>query len=181
MLNDKISIDSLIKDFLLSLRVLPILLGFCILFLKPFSAHGELLINNADENDGGMPIARSLETLRDLDYQSWKIVAYRESFSKDEIVLRIVSFPGKLRLDHPTDLIVQAGRREWILRDITLENTLLASDGRQAAAEFDLLPLLTELTNNRPLRLELPNAFNELPVPPYLVKEWRSLMELSEN
>ena len=181
MSNDKILLHSLIKDFLALLKIIPVLIGVCILLLKPLSAFGELLITKADENNRVAPIARSLETLRDLDYQSWQIVAYRSSYANNEVVLRIVGYPGKLRLDHPTDLLVKAGRREWLLRDITLQNPLLASDGRQAAAEFDLLPLLTELSNNRPLRFELPNAFNELPVPPYLVREWRSLLELVEN
>lgn len=181
MSNDKIPLNSLIKHCLALLQIMPVFLGVCFFFLKPVSAYGELLITKADENNGVAPIARSLETLRDLDHQSWQIVAYRSSYSNNEVVLRIVGYPGKLRLDHPTDLLVKAGRREWVLRDITLQNPLLASDGRQAAAEFDLLPLLTALSNNRPLRFELLNAFNELPVPPYLVREWRSLLELSGN
>ena len=63
----------------------------------------------------------------------------------------------------------------WDLPDRTLENSLLKSDGREAAAEFDLAPLLAELNKNRPLRLQLPGVFNELPVPPFVVKEWREL------
>ena len=51
----------------------------------------------------------------------------------------------------------------------------LASDGREAAAEFALDPLLADLSNNRPLRLFLPGVFNELPVPPYVVGEWRDV------
>ncbi|MFN9945156.1 MAG: DUF3122 domain-containing protein, partial [bacterium] len=50
-----------------------------------------------------------------------------------------------------------------------------------AAAEFDLAPLLADLTNNRPLRLELPGVFTELPVPPYVVKEWRQLPDWREE
>jgi len=51
----------------------------------------------------------------------------------------------------------------------------LANDGRQAAAEFDLDELIKNLDKNRPLRLSLPGVFSELPVPPFLVKEWRTL------
>ena len=91
------------------------------------------------------------------------------------MVLRIVGYPGKVRLEHPVSLQVQAGRREWALEDITLASPVLASDGREAAAEFALDPLLDDLSNNRPLRLVLPGVFNELPVPPYVVGEWRSL------
>ena len=122
-------------------------------------------------------VVRSLESLRDLDYQSWQVVAYREGPPSQDaaITLRIVGYPGRVRLDHPTPLLVTSGRHLWELADITLSSPKLAGDGRAAAAEFDLTPLLAELATNRPLRLELTGVFTELPVPPYVVKEWRSL------
>ncbi len=128
---------------------------------------------HADEN--GTPVVRSLESLRDLDYQSWQLVAYREGRPGGPLKLRIVGYPGKVRLDHPTALLVRSGRLHWQLADITLDNPRLASDGRAAAAEFDLAPLIADLQQNRPLRLELPGVFVELPVPPFVVEEWRSL------
>ena len=94
------------------------------------------------------------------------------------MLFRSVGYPGKVRLEHPVSLQVIAGRRQWALEDITLANPALASDGREAAAEFALDSLLDDLANNRPLRLVLPGVFNELPVPPYVVGEWRSLQEL---
>ena len=130
------------------------------------------------ESDNGTRMVRSLESLRDLDYDSWQAVAYREGKPGEPVVLRIVGYPGKLRLEHPVSLQVEAGRRNWALDAITLANPALASDGREAAAEFALDPLLNDLSNNRPLRLMLPGVFTELPVPPYLVGEWRSLQDL---
>ena len=103
------------------------------------------------ENEAGVAMVRSLESLRDLDYNSWQAVAYREGQPGQPVVLRLVGFPGRLRLDHPTSLQVLSGRREWDLDDTTLSNPLLASDGREAAAEFALDPLLDDLSNNRPL------------------------------
>jgi len=76
-------------------------------------------------------------------------------------------------------LIVLSGSHRWDLPDRTLDNPVLSSDGREAAAEFDLQPLLAELSKNRPLRLQLPGVFNELPVPPFVVKEWRELPSAS--
>jgi len=133
---------------------------------------------HADEN--GQPIVRSLESLRDLDYQSWQAVAYRSGPPGGAVTLRIVGYPGKVRLDHPTALVVYGGRRRWALDDITTANPKLAVDGRDAAAEFNLSPLLSDLHKNRPLRLELPGVFVELPVPPYVVGEWRSLPSWTE-
>ena len=76
----------------------------------------------------------------------------------------VLGLPGKLRLDHPVSLQVLAGRREWQLDDITLANPVLATDGRDAAAEFALDPLLDDLsTTDRPLAL--PGVFTEFQYP----------------
>ena len=146
-----------------------------LLLLTPGTAWAQV---HEHESDNGTRMVRSLESLRDLDYDSWQAVAYREGKPGEPVVLRIVGYPGKLRLEHPVSLQVEAGRRNWALDDITLANPALASDGREAAAEFALDPLLNDLSNNRPLRLVLPGVFTELPVPPYVVGEWRSLQDL---
>ena len=143
-----------------------------LLLLTPTAAIAQV---HEHQDDNGAPMLRSLESLRDLDYQSWQAVAYRTGQPGHPVVLRIVGYPGKLRLEHPSPLLVQAGVKEWQLDDITLENPVLARDGREAAAEFALDPLLNDLSNNRPLRLFLPGVFNELPVPPYVVGEWREV------
>ena len=148
------------------------------LLLGPTAASAQLHAH-ADEN--GQPMVRSLESLRDLDYQSWQAVAYRSGPPGGPVTLRIVGYPGKVRLDHPTSLVVYGGRRRWQLDDITTANPKLAADGRDAAAEFNLSPLLADLHKNRPLRLELPGVFVELPVPPYVVAEWRSLPSWREG
>jgi hypothetical protein len=136
---------------------------------------------HAHPDENGQEVVRSLESLRDLDYQSWQAVAYRTGPPGGPVTLRIVGYPGRVRLDHPTSLIVHSGRGTWELADITTANPKLASDGRDAAAEFDLNPLLADLHQNRPLRLELPGVFVELPVPPFVVGEWRSLPSWRED
>ena len=136
---------------------------------------------HAHDDENGQEVVRSLESLRDLDYQSWQAVAYRSGPPGGPVTLRIVGFPGRVRLDHPTALLVHSGRNTWELDDITTANPKLAADGRDAAAEFNLNPLLSELHQNRPLRLELPGVFVELPVPPYVVAEWRSLPSWRED
>ena len=156
---------------LLSLLLAPLLAAALWLSL-PTPAQSLVHAHN-DEN--GIPVVRSLESLRDLDYQSWQLVAYREGPPSGPLKLRIVGYPGKVRLDHPTSLQVRSGHFRWELADITLANPQLAGDGRAAAAEFDLAPLLADLHQDRPLRLVLPGVFVELPVPPFVVAEWRSL------
>ena len=117
----------------------------------------------------------SSEFLRDLDFETWQLVAYKSTLFEDKLILRVIGYPGNLRIDHPTSLQVDSGRKQWLLDDKTSLNVELANDGRQAAAEFDLNELINNIDKNRPLRLSLSGVFSELPVPPFVVKEWRSL------
>ena len=129
----------------------------------------------ADTQINGGTMEASTEFLRDLDYETWQLVAYKSPYNNQKLVLRIIGYPGNLRIDHPLALDVESGRKKWKLNDMTLSNNELAEDNRQAAAEFDLDQLIQDLSQNRPLRLSLQGVFSELPVPPFLVKEWRDL------
>ena len=141
------------------------------LLFAPLRSYAEV----AETQINGGLINASTEFLRDLDYETWQLVAYKSPINDEKLVLRVIGYPGNLRIDHPLSLDVVSGRKEWKLDDITLLNIELAEDSRQAAAEFDLEGLLQDISQNRPLRLSLPGVFSELPVPPFLVKEWRTL------
>jgi hypothetical protein len=147
---------------------LMIILSFTFNPMKVYAEVAETEIN-------GELINASSEFLRDLDFETWQLVAYKSNLFEDKLILRVIGYPGNLRIDHPTDLRVESGRKQWLLGDKTLLNEELANDGRQAAAEFDLDELIQNLDKNRPLRLSLSSVFSELPVPPFVVKEWRSL------
>ena len=161
-------ISRLINDY--SLKVISCLLTISLLLIpaKSYAEVAETQINSS-------LIQASTEFLRDLDYETWQLVAYKSSNNQEKLVLRIIGYPGNLRIDHPLSLNVESGRKSWELDDITLLNSELAEDSRQAAAEFDLDKLINDLSQNRPLRLSLQGVFSELPVPPFLVKEWRTL------
>jgi len=154
--------------FLKGILPLFLLLSF---ILNPLKVSAEV----AETEIYGELINASSEFLRDLDFETWQLVAYKSSFFEDKLILRVIGYPGNLRIDHPTYLRVESGRKEWLLDDKTLLNVELANDGRQAAAEFDLNELIQNIDKNRPLRLSLSGVFSELPVPPFVVKEWRSI------
>ena len=141
------------------------------LIFNPFKVHAEI----AETEINGELMNASNEFLRDLDFETWQLVAYKSPLFEDKLILRVVGYPGNLRIDHPTNLQVDSGRKQWFLTDKTLLNLELANDVRQAAAEFDLNELINSIDKNRPLRLSLSGVFSELPVPPFVVKEWRSL------
>jgi hypothetical protein len=158
--------------------VAALLLGFGLLF---YAAPALALIHAHPDPLTATGVVRSLESLRDLDYRSWQVVAYREGPPGGALRLRIVGYPGRMRQEQPTPLLVSSGRYLWELENVTRASPKLAGDTRAAAAEFDLAPLLADLQQNRPLRLELPGVFGELPVPPYVVSEWRKLPDWQDE
>ena len=147
------------------------LIIFLSLILRPLKVYAEI----AETEINGELINASSEFLRDLDFETWQLVAYKSPLLEDKLILRVIGYPGNLRIDHPTGLRVESGRKQWLLDDKTLVNVELANDERQAAAEFDLDEFIQNIDKNRPLRLSLSGVFSELPVPPFVVKEWRSL------
>ena len=161
-------ISRLINDYLLKVISYLLTISLILIPAKSYAEVAETQINSS-------LIQASTEFLRDLDYETWQLVAYKSSNNQEKLVLRIIGYPGNLRIDHPLSLNVESGRKSWELDDITLLNSELAEDNRQAAAEFDLDKLINDLSQNRPLRLSLQGVFSELPVPPFLVKEWRTL------
>tara|TARA_Y100001968_G_scaffold14997_1_gene12120 strand:+ start:207 stop:701 length:495 start_codon:yes stop_codon:yes gene_type:complete len=154
--------------------IISCLLIFCCFFTITNKSYADSLVSS---NDQKKEIKRSLESLRDLDYQTWQIIVYPSSKESKNLVLRIVGYPGSLRIDHPTSLIVSSGRKNWNLKDITKISNIKAGTFNDSAAEFDLSTLIDDLDKNRPLRLRLPGLITDLPIPPYLVSEWRSLAD----
>ena len=155
------------------------LIIICFLIICCFFTNANNAFANSKftENINRKEIQRSFESLRDLDYQTWQIIVYPSSQVSNKLVLRIVGFPGSLRIDHPTSIEVVSGRKKWVLEDITKRRKSDVEFMNDSAAEFDLSSLIVELDKNRPLRLSLPGFINDLPIPPYLVSEWRTLAE----
>ena len=124
--------------------ILPLILLLSLIF-NPLKVSAEV----AETEINGELINASSEFLRDLDFETWQLVAYKSPFFEDKLILRVIGYPGNLRIDHPTDLRVESGRKKWFLNDKTLLNIELANDGRQAAAEFDLDELIQNIDKNR--------------------------------
>ena len=173
-LNQKITI--LVMEVFRNLcrLIISSLLICCCFFTNANKSYAD---SNVTLNDQKKEIKRSLESLKDLDYQTWQIIVYPSAIESKKLILRLVGYPGSLRIDHPTSLIVNSGRKSWDLKDITKNSKFKVEILNDSAAEFDLSTLIVELDKNRPLRLSLPGLINDLPIPPYLVSEWRSLAE----
>ena len=173
-LNQKITI-LVMEGFHNLFRLMIAFLLICCFFFT--SANKSFADSQVTLNDQKKELKRSLESLKDLDYQTWQIIVYPSSKESKNLILRIVGYPGSLRIDHPTTLRVNSGRKTWDLKDITKKSKIKFETLNDSAAEFDLSNLIADLDKNRPLRLSLPGLINDLPIPPYLVSEWRSLAE----
>ena len=82
--------------------ILPLILLLSLIFnpLKVFAELAETEIN-------GELMNASSEFLRDLDFETWQLVAYKSPLFEDKLILRVIGYPGNLRIDHPTDLRVE--------------------------------------------------------------------------
>ena len=93
-------------------------------FIAPISAFAEV----AETELNGELLLASSEFLRDLDYETWQLVSYKYPNEDGKLLLRVIGYPGSLRIDHPLSLRVESGRKEWFLEDKTLQNDNLAND-----------------------------------------------------
>ena len=100
--------------------LIPFAILICVI-ISPFKANAEI----AETQINGELINASSEFLRDLDFETWQLVAYKSPFFNDKLILRVIGYPGNLRIDHPTNLQVDSGRKQWLLTDKTLLNLSL--------------------------------------------------------
>ena len=92
------------------------------LIFNPLNVNAEI----AETEINGELLNASSEFLRDLDFETWQLVAYRSPLYEEKLILRVIGYPGNLRIDHPTSLRVDSGRKEWFLEDKTTLNEELA-------------------------------------------------------
>ena len=85
--------------------LLPLVIFLC-LVINPIKAHAEI----AEVEINGKLMNASSEFLRDLDFETWQLVAYKSPLFEDKLILRVIGYPGNLRIDHPTSLQVDSGR-----------------------------------------------------------------------
>ncbi len=147
---------------------------FCCFFSNSKKTYADLKDNGVSKN---IKLSRSLESMMDVDYQTWQLIVYPSSNLSKDLILRIVGYPGSLRMDHPTNLIIHSGIKNWVLKDITKKSKVQFGVINDSAAEFDLTPLISQLDKNRPLKISIPGLISELSIPPFLVSEWRELGE----
>lgn len=124
----------------------------------------------------GQVTYRSQHSLRDRSDQAWQLVMFKRY--QDEVLqglyLRLVGFPGQ-RVVRSQPLTIDTGTHlRWQVPGVVDPQ---AKAWPPNVAQYDVEPLLTELTADIPLELTLPCIGGDvhLVVPPFVVAEWRSL------
>ncbi len=121
---------------------------------------------------------RSQQSLRDLSDRAWQAVLYKRinSGKLETLRLRLVGFPGIIKLDHPQKLQITTGTGKlWNAEDVLVDSSFPSNVG-----EYDFLEVMTKLESNAPLRLNLSlqgETKAEIVVPIFAVKEWRRLFD----
>jgi hypothetical protein len=123
---------------------------------------------------------RSLQTLRDRADQAWQVVFYKrvQHGLTQSLHLRLVGFPGGAALQHRSALKITTGTEKvWMATE-----TAPVTDAPNVA-EYDLFEVMRQLTATTPLRLTLPVQGEpiELPIPPFVVEEWRKVAQSSPS
>lgn len=117
---------------------------------------------------------RSQQSLRDGKDQAWQAVLFkrRKSGLVETLHLRLVGFPGVVEVDHDRPLRMIASTDHW---QVEPANVALPAN----VGEFDLMPQVSHLDSDSPLRLMVPvkGGVAELVAPPFVVREWRSVVE----
>ena len=143
-----------------------------------------LTVNLSDSKPARAEIRKQQETpeqvlyqsrhrLRDNGGNSWQLVLFKRVKSGElaEINLRLVGFPGGAEFVHVRPLKIKDGDKIWQAEDVFAEESPAPNVG-----QYNIKPILSQLSTNRLIELELPlEKGRTLKVPPAVVLEWQSI------
>jgi len=142
-------------------------------------AHPAIASVHTYPEGAGKVMVRSLQTLRDRQDQAWQLAFFKQvkGGMTESVHLRLVGFPGGGEFQHPAPLRLASSDHGWTAVDVvTAESSFPANVG-----EYDVMEVMNQLGNRSLLQIVLPLQTGdvELVVPPFVVKEWRQLMQIS--
>ncbi|MEB3313589.1 MAG: DUF3122 domain-containing protein [Cyanobacteriota bacterium] len=127
----------------------------------------------------GQTTHRSIQSLPDRQGLSWQAVLFRrypsplEGPTDPQIDLRLVGFPGQVRVDRQRPLTIQTGTsRHWQAHASAFRGL---SELPENVAQYDVEAILGQLTGPAALTLAVPlqgGRSVDLIVAPFVVKEW---------
>lgn len=126
----------------------------------------------------GQVTVRSQQSLRDARDRAWQAVAFKrwQQGQYQGTYLRLVGFPGVVSLDRdrPLALLAPTGQQWQLMPSLDPQTAQLPVN----AAQYNLEPLLRDLTAALPLDLQVPiseETAATLTLAPFAVQEWLQL------
>lgn len=152
-------------------------IGLCLLILIFAYAPNAIASIHKYPETANQVMYRSVQSLRDAQEKAWQLVLYkRVNYGLiQDFHLRIVGFPGSI-LPHPIPVeLYREKLKIGVAADLTLDWLNLPEN----VGEYDFRELITKIESNSPLRILLPREKYpiEILIPPFVVKEWRLLLE----
>lgn len=118
---------------------------------------------------------RSRQSLRDFSDRAWQAIAFKRTRDNalQGIYVRLVGFPGTVQVDRqqPITFLAPTGQQWQLKWSIDPQTKALPTN----VGQYDLQPLLTDLTTALPLELQVPLVgakTAELAIAPFVVEEW---------
>lgn len=131
----------------------------------------------------GQVTYRSQQSLRARkSNQAWQAVLFKrlQANALEGIYLRLVGFPGMVEVDPSSPLRIETGTElQWQAQPAVDQATLALPAN---VGQYDAQSLISGLTGDIPLQLTIPlkaGRTADLLVPPFVVKEWRSLADMN--
>jgi hypothetical protein len=137
------------------------------------------IVTQIEEYPGQM-LYQSRQTLKDQQGNPWQVIAFKRIHPEGNamVSLRLVSFPGGVKLDHTQPLTLTTSLGQTLsARDVSSE---ISQDTPPLAnvGEYDIKPVLPQLQEAISLKLTLPTINGEsvsLSVPSSAIQEWQTV------
>ncbi|KAI9129319.1 DUF3122 domain-containing protein [Acaryochloris sp. CCMEE 5410] len=132
------------------------------------------------EESANQMLYQSRQTLKDRNELSWQAIAFKRIYPNGEVSfkLRLVGFPGAVEVEHPHPLTLRTSLEQtFTATDVTQEispDSPLASN----VGQYDLQPILPQLSEVIPLQLSLPTTSGStvvLDISPDVIQEWQAV------
>lgn len=127
-------------------------------------------------------LIRARHALRDVDERAWQAIAFKRvrTEGEDRVLLRLVGFPDVVAFDRDRPLLVDLDPVQSV--PLPQDMGRLAADAPTLpnVGQFDITDLATYLPRDRALRITLPlvsGADVLLKIPPYMQREWLSVVD----
>lgn len=158
-----------------------ILILFALLFGAIVPAPAAIAAMRQFEEAPGQQVYQSRQTLRDAHGNPWQAIVFQRlrPDGTRQVYLRLVGFPGTATIDRSQPLTLTNSLGKTLLaRDVSSGMFTNADQPEPHVGQYNLQPILSELSAVIPIRLLLPTIDQGaigITVPATLIQEWQTV------